>query len=80
MGSLGGVLGLLLGLLVGKLLELLLTLIALGNDGGWMSIIEIPMSFALLIIFLSFLVGVITGIYPARRARKISALNALRYE
>lgn len=40
----------------------------------------IPIGFTLIIIGLSLIVGIITGIYPARRATKISALDALRYE
>lgn len=80
MGSLGGVLGLVLGLVVGKILEFALSAFALLNGAGTISIVSIPIPFVLLIIILSFLVGVLTGLYPASRARKISALNALRYE
>jgi ABC-type antimicrobial peptide transport system permease subunit len=47
---------------------------------GFINISSIPTSFTLFIIFLSLLVGVITGIYPAYRSSNISALNALRYE
>jgi putative ABC transport system permease protein len=80
MGSLGGFLGLSLGLIIGKILEIALSIYAVMNGIGTLSIVNIPISFALFIILLSFLVGVFTGIYPAKRATKISALNALRYE
>jgi ABC-type antimicrobial peptide transport system permease subunit len=80
MGTMGGILGLILGLLTGKLLELGLTIFSVVKGAGSLSIIDIPLPFALLIVVLSFLVGVATGVYPARRATKISALNALRYE
>lgn len=80
MGSLGGFLGLVIGLSLGKVLELLLSAYAVLNGAGRVTIIDIPILFALSIFLISFFVGVATGIYPARRAKKISALNALRYE
>lgn len=76
----GGLLGLLAGLIGGKLLELGLSIYSLMNGRGYLSIVNIPILFVVSIILISFLVGIITGIYPATRATKISALNALRYE
>lgn len=80
MGTMGGILGIVLGFILGKILEILLSILAINNGAEWLNIIEIPVDFSFLIIILSFLVGVLTGLYPARRATKISALNALRYE
>jgi ABC-type antimicrobial peptide transport system permease subunit len=80
MGSLGGIFGLIFGLLVGKILEFILSIIALIGGAGMITVVAIPIPFAILIVVLSFLVGVLTGLYPASRATKISALNALRYE
>jgi ABC-type antimicrobial peptide transport system permease subunit len=80
MGSLGGLLGIILGLIFGKFLELLLTIYAIINNVEGVSIINMPILFLISIIAISFFVGVITGVYPAMRATKISALNALRYE
>jgi len=80
MGSLGGVMGLIVGLGMGKLIEIILSVYAVTKGVGEITIVNIPIPFALLVIILSFLVGVFTGLYPARRATKISALNALRYE
>ncbi|MCD8484571.1 FtsX-like permease family protein [Candidatus Woesebacteria bacterium] len=80
MGSAGGVLGLLGGYLSAKVLEVILSLYTLYKGVGYISIASIPFGFALLILILSFGVGLLTGYYPARRATKISALNALRYE
>lgn len=80
MGSLGGLLGLTIGLVVGKVIELILSIYALLNGAGTITIINMPILFAMFIIILSFFVGIVTGIYPAKRATKISALNALRYE
>ncbi len=47
---------------------------------GFIDVAYLPMSFVTFIFVLSLLVGVLTGIYPASRATKISALDALRYE
>lgn len=80
MGTTGGVLGITGGLLIGKIIELGLSIYSSIKGIGMISIVDMPISFALFIILLSFLVGVLTGFYPAKRATKISALNALRYE
>ena len=80
MGFFGGILGIILGFLAGKLLGVILSVFAVFRGVGIIDISYIPFSLVLIIISLSFLVGLVTGIYPARRAAKISALNALRYE
>lgn len=80
MGFFGGVLGIVVGVILGKLAGLVLSFFAIFKGVGFVDISYVPISFVLVIIFLSFLVGIVTGIYPAKRATKISALNALRYE
>lgn len=80
MGLFGGFGGILVGFLAGKLISVLLSIISLSRGVGTIDVSHIPITFILLIVFLSLIVGLITGIYPARRATKISALNALRYE
>lgn len=80
MGLSGGIGGLTLGLLVGKGLSLGVSLIALSQGQGYIDLTYIPMNFTIFILVTSFIVGVVTGIYPAQRAKHISALNALRYE
>ncbi len=80
MGSLGGLIGIITGLVFAKFIELLLNIYALFTGAGTMTIVNLPILFTLSIILVSFLVGIITGVYPAKRAKRISALNALRYE
>lgn len=80
MGLCGGVFGLTVGFLMGKLLSLILSLFSLFKGLGFIDVSSIPLVFTLIILLLSLLIGILTGIYPARRATKISALNALRYE
>jgi len=80
MGFFGGVVGLLLGFLAGKGVGVVLSMFSLFKGVGTVDIAHIPSVFVAVIVFLSLFVGVVTGIYPAQRAKKISALNALRYE
>lgn len=80
MGFFGGIGGLLLGFLAGKLLSIFLSAFAVIKGVGFLDVSTIPLTFILLIAFLSLTVGILTGIYPAHRATKISALDALRYE
>lgn len=80
MGSIGGILGIVLGYVAGKIFGLILSVAPLSQGEGFLDITSIPLIFILFILGLSLFVGIITGIYPARRSARISALNALRYE
>lgn len=80
MGFFGGILGIVLGWILGKIVSIVLSFFAVFKGVGFVDISYVPFSLIVAVIFLSFFVGIVTGIYPARRATKISALNALRYE
>jgi putative ABC transport system permease protein len=80
MAFFGGILGLLVGLVGGKALGAGLSLLAIFKGAGAIDVSYIPPSFIVAILIFSLIVGIVTGIYPARRATSISALNALRYE
>ncbi len=80
MGFGGGMGGLMLGAVIGKLISYVVSIIAISQGVGYLELTHIPLSLIVFIISCSFVVGVITGLYPAYRAKKISALNALRYE
>ncbi len=80
MGTFGGVSGIIIGVLLGKIIELGLGVYAVSQGAGGLKLVQMPFLFASSIILLAFTVGILTGLYPARRATKISALNALRYE
>jgi ABC-type antimicrobial peptide transport system permease subunit len=80
MAFFGGILGLLVGLIGGKALGAGLSLLAIFKGAGAIDVSYIPPSFIVAILIFSLIVGIVTGIYPARRATSISALNALRYE
>jgi ABC-type antimicrobial peptide transport system permease subunit len=80
MGFLGGALGIILGYVGGKVVGFALSFFSIMKGAGTISIASIPPILIFIIIALSLFVGIVTGIYPAKRAEKISALNALRYE
>lgn len=82
MAFFGGIFGLLFGFLSGKALGLAISTVAFLRDKnmGVLDVAYIPNVFVVTILLFSLAVGVLTGLYPARRATKISALNALRYE
>jgi ABC-type antimicrobial peptide transport system permease subunit len=80
MGFFGGLLGLFFGFLAGELLGFVLSIFSVTKGAGYLDISYIPGMFVGVIVILSLAVGLLTGIYPAKRATKISALDALRYE
>lgn len=80
MGFFGGVLGIIAGFIGGKLLGIMLSFVSIFKGMGFVDVSYIPLPFVIIVIVLSLLVGITTGIYPAKRATKISALDALRYE
>ncbi len=79
-GMLGGLLGLVMGIVAGRLLSLTLSVISVSKGAGFIDVSFLPLNFIILIVMLSLVVGFVTGMYPASRATKISALDALRYE
>jgi len=79
-GIFGGLCGLLLGIGAGKFVNLILNHYAKALGGQTVTIFYSPISFILAIVVISLLVGFLTGIYPARRAVRVKALDVLRYE
>lgn len=80
MSVLGGLIGLIIAFLGGQIISLLLSILSSSQGMGSLNVSYIPESLTIAIIVISSIVGLITGWYPARRAKKISALYALRYE
>lgn len=80
MGFAGGMGGLFLGYLAGESTSFFISLIAIARGVGYLHLSYVPLFLILFILVSSFFVGVVTGLYPAQRAKKTSALNALRYE
>jgi len=77
-GGLAGVVGAWgFGILINYVIHLLLVST---NTGNYMNVFVTPVSFAIEMVVLTLLVSMMAGWYPARRASKLSPLEALRYE
>ncbi len=80
LGFLGGAVGVGIGLAVGKLLNMLLSIIATKMGGVAVTLFVFPYWFlGFTIIFAGFM-GLITGIFPARKASVLNPLDAIRYK
>lgn len=80
MGIGGGLGGLAIGAIVTAILDIIVRLMAVSLGGKPVDIFYTPLWFYLLVISFSFAIGLITGLFPARRAASLSPLDALRYE
>jgi putative ABC transport system permease protein len=79
--SMGGLIGILLGLLNGGLISVAAKYIVASTDYNFITVVVRPPIAAIVVSFVfSMLVGVIFGLYPARRAARLSPIDALRYE
>jgi putative ABC transport system permease protein len=79
-GFLGGVVGILIGAGIGESLNFVLGLVAKKFGGDAVSLFRYPIGFLVFIALFSGAVGLITGLFPARRAAKINPLDAIRYK
>lgn len=80
MGFLGGLSGVAIGWLGGLGFNALINFIATRFGGQKVSLFYSPLWFVFAIIGFSAIVGLFTGLVPARRASKIDPLDALRYK
>lgn len=80
MGVFGGFLGFMAGYGLGKIVSIVLSSISIFRGGGALDVAFLPAAFIIAIVLLSLMVGFVTELYPAKRATKISALDAPRYE
>ncbi len=76
----GGVVGIILGVVLGKILNIIVGLWGKGETGTIVNFFATPWYFALFVVGISLVISLFAAIYPARRAIKIRALDALRYE
>jgi ABC-type antimicrobial peptide transport system permease subunit len=80
MGFLGSVGGVMIGILGGQILNILINAIATRFGGESVSLFYSPVWFILMVIGFGAFVGFMTGVFPARTASRIDALEALRYK
>jgi ABC-type antimicrobial peptide transport system permease subunit len=76
----GGVLGILIGLVSGTIVSTIISSIAISRGYESIQVATIPFASLMAILLVATVTGMLTGLYPSRRATNISALNALRYE
>lgn len=79
-GFFGGLFGVITGFILSNLVNYGVNWLAEVFGGNRVSLFNQPSWFIIFIIIFSTVVGVITGIYPAKRAAKLNALEALRYK
>lgn len=80
MGFLGSLVGVVLGWLGGEICNSLLNFVATRFGGTSVDLFSIPAWFIILIIAFGSIVGLFTGLFPARQASRIDPLDALRYK
>ena len=80
LGLLGGIGGILFGYILGFVFNVGLNILASFLGGEAVKLFERPLWFIATIFVFSGIVGFTTGIYPAIRASKLNALDALRYK
>jgi putative ABC transport system permease protein len=76
MGFLGGVGGIFLGILGGETVNFGLNIVAKQLGGEPIKLFIYPWQFLILIIVVSIVVGAISGLWPARRAARLSPKEA----
>lgn len=80
MGLLGSVIGILLGILGGETINLVFNFVASRFGGESADLFSTPIWFLTAIIVFGAFVGFLTGVFPAQKAAKTDALEALRYK
>jgi putative ABC transport system permease protein len=80
MGFLGAVGGVGIGYVGGFVINVLINAIATRFGGEAVSLFYSPLWFVMTVIGFGAFVGFLTGVFPARSASRIDALDALRYK
>ena len=80
LGFSGGIFGLILGISAGRIVNMILNHYAKSMGGETVSVFYAPASFVIAIMIISIFIGLLTGLYPARRAVKVKSLDVLRFE
>ena len=76
----GGVLGIIFGISIGEAVNLVFNKLAVQKGSEPVDFFYTPLYFIFATLGATFIVGFLTGYYPSKRATKINALDALKYE
>lgn len=79
-GFFGGIIGVALAYLIEWLINAVLNLVAGSASDQPLDVFVTPWVFGLVMVVVSYFVSRLAGWYPSRRAAKLSAMEALRYE
>jgi putative ABC transport system permease protein len=79
-GSLGSFVGIIIGVMLGVSLNLSIAGLAKATGNQAVEIFYTPVLLIVVIVTVSVAISFFTGLYPARRAARINALDAMRYE
>lgn len=79
-GILGSFVGILAGIVLGQSLNATIVAMAKVSGNTAVKIFYTPIYLVILVILIAVLISFLTGLYPSRRAARISPLDALRYE
>jgi len=80
LGIIGGILGIVWGVIISKAANIVLNILATRAGGDTVSIFHFTPGLVIIVMAAAILTGLITGLYPARRAERVNALDVLRYE
>ena len=76
----GGFLGVFVGIVSGSFVSSVVSSVAISRGYEAIQVSTIPIEALFGILFVATFTGMLTGLYPSKRATSISALDALRYE
>jgi len=79
-GFLGGIGGIIVSFILTTIVNHLFNMVALEMGGEAVSLFYTPLWLFIFILVFSLFVGFLSGLYPSRKAAKMSPLDALRYK